>query len=85
MPCRVINQRWVGSHLLCDVVFDHLAVLGVRASSESVKPWTNPAIPKNVRKEIENAVLLVYRRSRSSLRENSATDGAELAMTHEPA
>jgi len=60
MPCRVANERWLGSHLLCDVVLDHLAVLGVTASGESVKPWFNPAIPEDVRNEIEKAVLAVY-------------------------
>jgi hypothetical protein len=76
MPCRVVNERWVGSHLLCDVVLDHLAVLGVTACSESVKPWFNPAIPEDVRNEIEKAVLAVYCRGRSDSYGTSPSPGA---------
>jgi hypothetical protein len=70
MPCKVMNERWVGNHLLCDVVLEDLAILGVTASgsiySESVKTWFNPAIPKDVRNEIETAVLAVYHRGSST-------------------
>jgi hypothetical protein len=70
MPCKVVNERWVGSHLLCDVVLEDLAILGVTASgsvySESVTTWFNLAIPKDVRNEIEKAVLLVYHRGGST-------------------
>ena len=76
MRCRVANERWVGCHLFCDVVLDHLAVLGVRASGESVKPWFNPAIPEDVRNEIEKAVLAVYCRGRSDSYRTSRSPGA---------
>jgi hypothetical protein len=62
MRCRVANERWAGCHLLCDVVLDDLAVLGVTASGENVKPWFNPTIPEDVRNVIEKAVLARYRR-----------------------
>ena len=64
MPCKVVNERWVGRHLVCDVVLENLVVLGVTASGsgygESVKIWVNTAIPKGVRNEIQKAVLDVY-------------------------
>jgi hypothetical protein len=65
MTCKVVNERWKGRHLLCDVVLDDLAVLGVTVSGsaydENVKTWFNPAVPKGVKDEIERAVLVIYR------------------------
>jgi hypothetical protein len=70
MPCKVMNERWVGRHLLCDVVLEDLAILGVTVSGsiygESVKTWMNAAIPEDVRNEIDKAVLVVYHRGSSS-------------------
>jgi hypothetical protein len=68
MRSRVAHERWVGCHLSCDVIVDDLAVLGVTASSASVRPWFNPAIPEDVRNEIEKAVLALYRRRMHDIR-----------------
>ncbi len=69
MSCKVVNERWVGRHLLCDVVLEDLAILGVTACGsvygESVKTWFNAAIPQDVRNEIEKAVLIVDHRGSS--------------------
>jgi hypothetical protein len=70
MPCKVVNERWVGRHLRCHVVLEDLVILGVTASGsaygESVATWFNPAIPKDVRNEVERAVLLAYHRGDST-------------------
>ena len=69
MPCKVLNERWLGCHLHCDVVLEDLAILGVTACgsvyAESVKIWFNAALPKDVRNEIEKAVLAAYHRDSS--------------------
>ena len=77
MPCKVMNERWVGRLLVCDVVLEDLAVLGVTACGsaygESVKTWFNPAVPQAVRNKIETAVLVAYHRVvRSRLSERLA-------------
>ena len=71
MPCKVVNERWVGRHLRCDVVLEDLVVLGVTACGsaygENVTTWFNPAVPKRVKNEIERAVLVIYRRGIQSV------------------
>lgn len=75
MRSKVMNERWMGRLLVCDVVLEDLAVLGVTASGsaygESITTWFNPAVPQDAKDEIEKAVHVAYHRaigSRSSAR-----------------